>query len=74
MCRWLPSGRRGLCIGLGFALPNLLQFLVDWLLKITAAPPLFLWGLLLVVLAFMATLLLRTKPGDLKNNLSRPVR
>ena len=61
MCRWLPSGRRGLCIGLGFALPNLLQFLVDWLLKITAAPPLFLWGLLLVVLAFMATLLLRTK-------------
>lgn len=60
MCRWLPSGRRGLCIGLGFALPNLLQFLVDWLLKITAAPPLFLWGLLLVVLAFMATLLLRT--------------
>ena len=36
MCRWLPSGRRGLCIGLGFALPNLLQFLVDWLLKITA--------------------------------------
>ena len=61
MCRWLPSGRRGLCIGLGFALPNLLQFLVDWLLKITAAPPLCLWGLLLVVLAFMATLLLRTK-------------
>ncbi|MBQ6778977.1 MAG: hypothetical protein IJP51_05735, partial [Acidaminococcaceae bacterium] len=61
MCRWLPSGRRGLGIGLGFALPNLLQFLVDWLLKITAAPPLFLWGLLLVVLAFMATLLLRTK-------------
>ena len=60
MCRWLPSGRRGLCIGLGFALPNLLQFLVDWLLKITAAPPLCLWGLLLVVLAFMATLLLRT--------------
>lgn len=60
MCRWLPSDRRGLCIGLGFALPNLLQFLVDWLLKITAAPPLFLWGLLLVVLAFMATLLLRT--------------
>lgn len=60
MCRWLPSGRRGLCIGLGFALPNLIQFLVDWLLKITAAPPLFLWGLLLVVLAFMATLLLRT--------------
>ena len=61
MCRWLPSGRRGLCIGLGFALPNLLQFLVDWLLKVTAAPPLCLWGLLLVVLAFMATLLLRTK-------------
>lgn len=60
MCRWLPSGRRGLCIGLGFALPNLLQFLVDWLLKITAAPPLFLWGLLLVILALMATLLLRT--------------
>ena len=60
MCRWLPSGRRGLCIGLGFALPNLLQFLVDWLLKVTAAPPLCLWGLLLVVLAFMATLLLRT--------------
>ncbi len=22
MCRWLPSGRRGLCIGLGFALPR----------------------------------------------------
>lgn len=61
MCRWLPAGRRGLCIGLGFALPNLLQFLVDWLLKTTAAPPLFLWGLLLVMLAFMATLLLRTK-------------
>ena len=70
MCRWLPSGRRGLCIGLGFALPNLLQFLVDWLLKITAAPPLCLWGLLLVVLAFMATLLLRTKTWGL---VERPV-
>ena len=66
MCRWLPSGRRGLCIGLGFALPNLLQFLVDWLLKITAAPPLFLWGLLLAVLAMMAALLLRTESWGLE--------
>ena len=65
MCRWLPAGRRGLCIGLGFALPNLLQFLVDWLLKVTAAPPLFLWGLLLAILAFMAALLLRTKSWGL---------
>ena len=72
MCRWLPSGRRGLCIGLGFALPNLLQFLVDWLLKITAAPPLFLWGLLLVVLAFMATLLLRTKTWGLEEQPIAP--
>lgn len=72
MCRWLPSGRRGLCIGLGFALPNLLQFLVDWLLKITAAPPLFLWGLLLVVLAFMATLLLRTKTCGLEEQPVAP--
>ena len=72
MCRWLPSGRRGLCIGLGFALPNLLQFLVDWLLKITAAPPLFLWGLLLVVLAFMATLLLRTKTWGLEEQPVAP--
>lgn len=70
MCRWLPAGRRGLCIGLGFALPNLLQFLVDWLLKTTAAPPLFLWGLLLVMLAFMATLLLRTKTWGLEE---RPI-
>lgn len=61
MCRWLPPARRGLCIGLGIALPNILQFLVDWLLRVTAAPPLFLWGLLLVVLAMLATLLLRTK-------------
>jgi len=65
MCRWLPPARRGLCIGLGFALPNLLQFLVDWLLKATAAPPLFLWVLLLVILAFMAALLLRTKSWGL---------
>ena len=72
MCRWLPSGRRGLCIGLGFALPNLLQFLVDWLLKITAAPPLCLWGLLLVVLAFMATLLLRTKTWGLEEQPIAP--
>ena len=72
MCRWLPSGRRGLCIGLGFALPNLLQFLVDWLLKITAAQPLFLWGLLLVVLAFMATLLLRTKTWGLEEQPVAP--
>ena len=72
MCRWMPSGRRGLCIGLGFALPNLLQFLVDWLLKITAAPPLFLWGLLLVVLAFMATLLLRTKTWGLEEQPIAP--
>lgn len=72
MCRWLPSGRRGLCIGLGFALPNLLQFLVDWLLKITAAPPLCLWGLLLVVLAFMATLLLRTKTWGLEEQPVAP--
>ena len=66
MCRWLPSGRRGQCIGLGFALPNLLQFLVDWLLKITAAPPLFLWGLLLAVLAMMAALLMRTESWGLE--------
>ena len=72
MCRWLPSGRRGLCIGLGFALPNLLQFLVDWLLKITAAPPLCLWGLLLVVLALMATLLLRTKTWGLEEQPIAP--
>ena len=72
MCRWLPSGRRGLCIGLGFALPNLLQFLVDWLLKITAAPPLCLWGLLLVVLAFMATLLLQTKTWGLEEQPIAP--
>ena len=65
MCRWLPSGHRGLCIGLGFALPNLLQFLVDWLLKITAAPPLFFWGLLLAVLFMMAVLLLRTESWGL---------
>ena len=65
MCRWLPAGRRGLCIGLGFALPNLLQFLVDWLLRIPGAPPLFLWGLLLAVLAFMAALLLRTESWGL---------
>ncbi len=72
MCRWLPSGRRGLCIGLGFALPNLLQFLIDWLLKVTAAPPLCLWGLLLVVLACMATLLLRTKTWGLEEQPVAP--
>ena len=72
MCRWLPPARRGLCIGLGFALPNLLQFLVDWLLKITAAPPLFLWGLLLAVLACMAVLLLRTKSWGLEEQPVAP--
>ena len=72
MCRWLPPARRGLCIGLGFALPNLLQFLVDWLLKITAAPPLFLWGILLIILALMATLLLRTTSWGLEEQPVAP--
>ena len=72
MCRWLPPARRGICIGLGFALPNLLQFLVDWLLKVTAAPPLFLWGILLAVLVFMASLLLRTKSWGLEEQPIAP--
>ena len=72
MCRWLPPGRLGLCIGWGFALPNLLQFLTDWLLKVTAAPPWFLWYLLLVLLAFMAALLLRTSSWGLEEQPVAP--
>ena len=72
MCRWLSPASRGICIGLGFALPNLLQFLADWLLKITAAPPLILWSVLLAVLAFMASLLLRTKSWGLEEQPVAP--